>query len=70
MTDREAIDVFDGLRKAFRAFKPAEDVQALGALTSTHVLSSSLGGSFSSALATLRAVFDAIDNWESRNPSN
>ena len=69
MTEREAIKVFDGLRKAYRAFKPGEEVRALNALLIAHVLPPALGMPLSSAFLVLHAVFDEIDKWESRNPS-
>jgi hypothetical protein len=68
VTEREAIKVFYGLRKAYRAFQPSEEIHALNVLLRTHVLPSALGMPLSSALGTLRAVFDEIDKWESRNP--
>ena len=68
MTEREAIKVFDGLRKAYRSIKPGEQVPAQNALAQTRVIPSALLGPFVSALGTLRAVFDEIDNWENRNP--
>jgi len=70
MTEREAIKVFDGLRKAYRARKPGDDLRALHALLTAHVLPSALGPPCSSALETLRAVFGEIDKWEKRNPSD
>lgn len=70
MTQREAINVFDGLRKAYRSIKPGEQVWAQNALAQTHVIPSGMLGSFVVALGTLRAVFDEIDNWENRNVSS
>ena len=66
MTEREAIEVFDGLRKAYRKLEPGDDMNALRALLVGHVLPDSLGTPFSSALGTLRSVFDEIDRWEHR----
>jgi hypothetical protein len=70
MTEREAINAFDGLRKAFRSIKPGEQVAAQNVLARTHVIPSGLLQDFVSALGTLRAVFDEIEKWETRNPSN
>jgi hypothetical protein len=61
MTDREAIEVFDGLRKAYRKLKPRDDMKALRTLLIGHVLPGSLGTPFTSALGTLRSVFEEMD---------
>ena len=66
MTEREAIEVFDGLRKAYRKLKPGDDMKALRTLLIGHVLPDSLGTPFSSALGTLRYVFEEMDRWEHR----
>ena len=68
MTEREAIKVFDGLRKAFRSIKPGEQVPAQNVLARTHVIPSALLQPLVSALGNLRAVFDEIDKWETHNP--
>jgi hypothetical protein len=39
MTEREAIKVCDGLRKAFRSIKPGEQVPAQNVLAQSHVIS-------------------------------
>ena len=70
MSEREAINVFAELRKAFRSIKPEEQVSAQNILARAHVIPSALLQPFVSALGNLRAVFDAIDKWEARNPSN
>ena len=69
MTEREAIKVFDGLRKAMQAIKPGEDMQAWNVLTHQHVIPPALGDALGSAFANLRAVFAAIKRWEHRNLS-
>jgi hypothetical protein len=43
MTEREAIEVFDGLRKAYRKLKPGDDMKALRTLLIGHVLPDGLG---------------------------
>jgi hypothetical protein len=70
MTERDAIAVFDGLRKAQRSLKPGDDLRALHTLLTAHILPSALGESVSSAFGTFRTVFNEIDNWESRNSSS
>lgn len=67
MTEQDAIRVFDGLRKAYRAIDVQQRVEAQNVLTRTHIISSPLAHSFTSALGSLRAVFDAIDRWEASN---
>jgi len=69
MTEREAINVFDGLRKAFRSIKPGEQVRAQNTLYRTHVIPSAVLQDLVSALGALRAVFDEMDKWEERNPN-
>jgi hypothetical protein len=69
MTEREAINVFDGLRKAFRSIRPGEQAPAQNTLARNHIIPSALLQDFVSALGTLRAVFDEIEKWETRNPS-
>ncbi len=66
MAEREAINVFDGMREGFRTCQQGGDMRALHALLTAHVLSSDLGMPFSSALRTLRAAFNEIDDWERR----
>ena len=70
VTEREAIEVFDGLRKAYRSLEQSgNQVVAQNVLSNSHVIPSSMiwgPGSLPSALGTLRAVFDAIDAWEGR----
>lgn len=66
MTEREAIEVFDGLRKAYRKLKPGDDMKALRTLLIGHVLPGSLGTPFTSALGSLRSVFEETDRWEHR----
>jgi hypothetical protein len=66
MTEREAIEVFDELRKTYRKLKPGGDVKALRTLLIGHVLTDSLGTPFSSALGALRSVLEEMDRWEHR----
>ena len=56
MTEREAIAVFDGLRKAQRSLKPGDDLRAPHTLLSACILPSALGESVSSALGALRTA--------------
>jgi hypothetical protein len=73
MTEQEAINVLGGLRKAFRALDQSKAMQAFNALMNTGgvvTTAFNLGGDFSGALATLRSVFDAMDNKGIRFPSN
>ena len=72
MTEREAIKVFDGLRQAFRSLNPTEQIEAQNTLSNAHIVPSALiwgRGGFPSALGTLRAVFDLMDEWERRHPT-
>jgi hypothetical protein len=66
MTEKEAIRVFDGLRKEYRAMKPGDDRRALHALLTAHVVPGGLGTSITLALETFRLAFDEIDRWEHR----
>lgn len=43
MTEVEAIRVFDGLRKEYRAMKPGDDRRALQALLTARVVPGGLG---------------------------
>ena len=64
MTEREAIEAFDGLRKAYRKLKPGDDTKARRRLLIGHVLPDSLGTPFLWALGTLHSVFEEMDRWE------
>jgi hypothetical protein len=66
MTETEAIKVFDGLRKAYRAIEPGDDRRALQALLIGRVVPGALGTSFTLALETFRLAFGEIDRWEHR----
>jgi hypothetical protein len=55
-----------GQHRAAPALKPGDDMTALGALLIGHVPPDSLGTPFSSALGTLRSVFEEMDRWEYR----
>jgi len=73
MIEKEAIKVFDGLRKAYRSLNPAEVVEAQNILANAHIVQSALiwdQGGLPSALSTLGSVFDAIDDWEARHPTS
>ena len=56
MTELEAIEVFDGLRKAYSKLKPGDDMKALRTLLISHVLPDRLGTPFFSALERLRST--------------
>jgi len=66
MIKREAIEVFDGLRKGHGKLKPSDDIKVLQTLLIGYVLPDGLGTPFSSALATLRSGFEEMDRWERR----
>lgn len=66
MTEQEAIKVFDGLRKEYRAMKRGDDRRALHALLTARVVPGGLGTSITLALETFRLAFDEIDRWENR----
>jgi hypothetical protein len=66
MTDKEAIKVFDGLRKAYREISAGDDLRALRALLATRVIPGGLGTPFILALETFRLAFDELDRWEHR----
>jgi hypothetical protein len=73
MTEQEAINVLDGFRKAFRALNPIEAMGAYNALMNsggTMTTAFNLGRDFSHALATLKSVFDTMENKGIRFPSN
>jgi hypothetical protein len=73
MTEQEAINVLDGFRKAFRALDRTKAMRAFNALLITGKVvttADNLAREFGSALATLRTVFDAMDNKGFRFPSN
>jgi hypothetical protein len=73
MTEQEAINVLAGFRKAFRALNPTEAVQAFNALMNTGAVVTTafnLASDFGSALATLKSVFDRMDDKGIRFPSN
>ena len=64
MTEQEAIAVLGGFRKAFRALDPTRAQQAVNALLNPGPAMSSgfrRARDFSSALSTLRMVFDEMD---------
>jgi hypothetical protein len=67
MTEVEAIRVFDGLRKEYRAMKPGDDRRALDTLLTAHVVPGGLGTSITLALETFRLTFAEIDRWENRS---
>ncbi|HYB91250.1 MAG TPA: hypothetical protein VEC38_09405 [Candidatus Binataceae bacterium] len=69
MTEREAIKVFDGLRKACRSLNVQDQVQAQNLLSQAHVIPSALMYEIPKALGALRAVFDAIEKWEALHPN-
>jgi hypothetical protein len=73
MTKQEAVDALDGFRKEFRALGQMQAIQAFntlmitgGAVTTAH----NLARDFSSALAILKSVFDAMDHKRIQFPSN
>ena len=71
MTEQEAIDVLAGFRKAFRALNSMQAVQAFNALmNSDGVVTTNfiLAGDLASALATLKTVFDRMDDKGIRFP--
>lgn len=73
MTEKEAVGVLDGLRKASRALDPTRAMQAFNALANSGRVmtsASNLGVDFSRALTALRTVFDAMENKGIRFPSN
>ena len=73
MTDQEAIVVLDGFRKAFNGLDPTKTMQAVNALLNAGpvVTTGALRArEFSSALSTLRTVFDQMDRKGIRFPSN
>lgn len=73
MTKQEAINVLDGFHKAFRTLDTPKAVRAFNALMNADGIVTTafnLGGEFSSALGTLRAVFDAMDRKGIQFPSD
>lgn len=65
MTEQEAIDALDGLRKAFRMLDQTKAMQAFNVLmNSDRVVTTAfnLGIEFGSALTSLKRVFEAIEN--------
>lgn len=73
MTEQEAVDILSGFRKAFRALNQMEAMQAFNTLMNTSgvvTTNFNLAGDFASALATLKTVFDKMDNKGIRFPSN
>ncbi len=69
MTEREAIKVFDNLRKACRAINSQQQVEAQNLLGRAHVIPSALVWEIPKAIGALRAIFDEIDKWEERHPN-
>jgi hypothetical protein len=64
MTKEEAINVLDGLQRAFKALDRAKAVQAFNTLVNTSGVVTTdfqLAGDFGGALNVLGRVFDAID---------
>jgi len=73
MTEQEAINILDGFRKAFRALNQTEAMRAFNTLMNSGgavTTAFNLCVYFSHALASLRSVFDAIENKGIRFPSN
>jgi hypothetical protein len=72
MTETEAVRVLDGLRKALRALKPMDAIQATNALLNPGPAMTSgfrRTGEFGSALTILRSAFDEMDRMGIQFPS-
>jgi hypothetical protein len=73
MTTQEAVNVLDEFRKEFRALGQTQAMQAFNALMITGgvvTTAHNLARDFSSALATLKSVFDAMEQKGIQFPSN
>jgi hypothetical protein len=73
MTKEEATNVLGEFRKAFRALNQVQAMQAFNALMNSGSVTTTnfnLAGDFGSALATLRTVFDKMDQAGIRFPPN
>ena len=67
---KAAFNVFDGLRAAIKTLQPIEEVQALNALQHAHVISFNENVQISSAMSTMRAFAQKLNDWEAQHSSN
>lgn len=70
MTMSEAVRVYDQFRTALQSLDPQQEVTARNALIQAHALTSHEGAHIASAIATVRLIFQKLDDWALQNRSN
>lgn len=60
----DAIRHYDAMRAAFKAFSPADEMEARKTLESANVIGFSESLKINSALSVVRAFLEKLDEWE------
>ena len=66
----DAIKRYDGVRTAFKALSPADEIKAREALVAAEVIGFSENLQISSALGVVRAFLEKLDKWERKHEAS